>query len=238
MRLPLLGASMAVVVAGCTPPGFDRLGPFELAIAEAGLSQMRVTFLYDEAKQGCQMLDADFSAEMNGAAAVSVSPGKVSLRFPFEGECEPPLAIVPRPAVFGETATITATSGGDALLVEVEDLGATLGAHPILAPGEVVHAGQLVRLAIDPGFDRVRWGDTATLSVEQGSSVIWGIVPVAPPSAAGVLEVQLPDTMPPGPTNIAFWPQAHPVSTRCEGAGGCAFSPAVVEFKVVVDTVP
>jgi hypothetical protein len=149
-----------------------------------------------------------------------------------------PAALLPRPEVFGQTATITATSGEDTLLVEVYDLGGRLSAQPILAPGEAAHAGQLLQLAVDPGWDRVQWGTTAALFVPRPGTSPWDFsVPITPPSA-GVLEVQLPSAMPSGPTEIEIWLNAQPVITRCEGGGACSAQVVAVKFDAVLNTVP
>src|SRR4051812_15938098 len=145
MKLPLLSAAIVVALAGCSPPGFARIDPFTLGVFENTSTQATVVFDYDSQQLGCQILDGDFSVEMNGEAAVSTSPGKSMPALLVGTECSPPIATVPRPAAFGRTATITATSGGDTVLVEIADLGGKLDAQPILAPGEVVHVGQLVR---------------------------------------------------------------------------------------------
>jgi hypothetical protein len=230
---------MAVVVAGCTPPGFARLEPFQLDFFPSSLSKSLAMFIYNQGTHGCQTLDQDFSVDMNGEPAFDVKRGGPASELVFGVRCEFPFAELPSPVVFGQTATITATSGGDTVLMEMEGVGTKLDAHPILAPGEVVHAGQLVRLAIDPGFDRVQWRDTALVTMGQYPDTLWEHVPIAPPSAAGVLEVQLPGTMPPGPTNIALLVQAHPVVTRCEGAGSCVVPDTLsVQLDVLVDTVP
>jgi hypothetical protein len=230
-----LSAALVVAVAGCTPPGFARLDPFTLSITDLS-DQIAVTFVYDQ-QHGCQTLDADFSVEMNGTPAIGVFPGRSDL--PFGTSCTEPWAALRRPDGYDQTATITASAGGDALTVEIEDMGQRLGAHPVLAPGEVVHVGQMVQLALDPGWDRVQWGDIAAVSVQQGQAVSWEHVPLSPP-AAGVMEVQLPSSLPPGPTHVGISVNGpRPTIARCDGPSSCLVPSSVtVFFDVVVDTVP
>jgi hypothetical protein len=147
--------------------------------------------------------------------------------------------VITRPGALGVNSTITATSGGDTLVAEVADLGSNLSAHPILAPGEAVHAGQLVRLAVDPGFDRVQWSDFASVSVQNGGDPVWTTVSISPPSAEGVLEVQLPSTLPSGAMRVLVGVKGFPAITRCEGAGRCVAAPStMVDCTAQFDTVP
>ncbi|HEY8209351.1 MAG TPA: hypothetical protein VIG99_17805 [Myxococcaceae bacterium] len=242
MRLPLLFAAVALAVAGCAPPppGFARLGSFQLEYFGGGGSESLALFRYDQEANGCQALDQDFSIDLNGAPASFIWRGGSTPTFPFGiARCDSPGAQLPAPLVFGQAVTITATTGGESVVMEIEGVGSTLGAHPILAPGEVVHRGQLVRLAIDPGFDRVQWEGTAEVSVETQQFTRSESVPVAPPSAAGELEVQIPITLPAGPTHILLRPKAHPVNTRCEGIDSCIVPETIsVHVDVVVNTVP
>ena len=215
-----LPAALTVALAGCAPPGFERLGPFTMKLTAGEGSLAGVQFLYDQEEQGCQTLDEDFSVEADGVAAEILFRGESSWEW-FSG-CGLPGAFIQRPSILGVTSTITATSGGDTMVMEVADLGSNLSAHPILAPGEWVHAGQLVRLAVDPGFDRLEWPDSAEVSVQVGSNVQRGYPRISPPSAEGVLEVQLPSTLPAGPTRVLMSVMGHPRITRCEGPGACA----------------
>jgi hypothetical protein len=145
-----------------------------------------------------------------------------------------------RPGFVGDMATFTATSGGDTMVMEVEGLGAMLTAQPILAPGEEVHVGQLLQLQVGPGFDDVQWeGGSITVAVVNGSQVAWESVPTSSPSAAGVLQVQIPSTLPPGSMRISAFMTAQPRITRCEGAGACSVPSSLgVDLNVELDLVP
>jgi hypothetical protein len=231
---------MVTIVAGCTPPGFARLEPFEVMFLQQGTTHTEVSFQYNPEENGCQTLEG-FSVQLNGADSIGSNPGENKPRWPFGlgSDCVIPFAVLPRPESFGETATLTATSGGDTVLIEAEDFGRTLGARPMLAPGEVVHVGQRVQLALDPGFDRLSWGNIAVMSVQQGSALSSEWTPIEAPSAAGVLEVQLSNKLPPGPTRVEVGTDILPRITRCEGTNFCSFPGRVaVSIDVVVNTVP
>ncbi len=239
----LLCAALTVTLAGCAPPGFERLGPLTMKLSGIEGSLAAVTLTYDEQEQDCQALDEDFSVEADGVAAEVVSRGRSYWGSSGMGlggpECELPGAFIHRVGILGVTSTVTASTGGDTMVMEVADLGSNLSAHPILAPGEWVHAGQLVHLAVDPGFDRVEWPESAQISVEVGSNVQRGYAPISPPSAEGVLDVQLPSTMPAGPMRVLVSVTGHPRITRCEGPSACATrSWSTVDFTAQFFAVP
>lgn len=240
MRPLLFSAALTVALAGCAPPGFDRLGPFTMELSDAWDVVAEVTFTYDQQTQGCQTLDEDFSVEVDGVAAEEVWRGRSSWDGTYaRSSCSLPWAWIPKAGVLGVTSTITASTGGDTVVAEVADMGSNLPAHPILAPGESVHAGQLVRLAVDPGFDRVQWPSEAVVSVQNGSDFQSRVVPISPPSEAGVLEVQLPSTMPAGSTEVKVAPTIRPTILRCEGAGGCSLHGTMeVNLSVQLSVVP
>ncbi|HEY8210306.1 MAG TPA: hypothetical protein VIG99_22635 [Myxococcaceae bacterium] len=242
MRLPLLSSALVVAMAGCAPPGgFDRISPFTLQLAVGVIGQTTVAFAYDQS-HGCETLAPDLSVKMNDVEVMHLFRGGVVTPYPFGSapQCLPPSAPVSRPGPFDQKATITATSGGDALLMEVEDVGAKLDAQPMLAPGEQVHVGQLVHLAVGPGFDRVQWPQSATATVHQGSAFIQAAdVPISSPSAAGVLDLQLPGNLPSGTMHVTIDAITHPRVTRCEGPDACFVSPSmVVDSGVDLDVVP
>jgi hypothetical protein len=232
--------ALVPVLAGCGSGFDDRLGPYRMEVSSLGVSTAQVTFVYDQEKQGCRTLDADFSVDVDGMAPVLVERGEsfysvISGRF----ECNPPSAFILKAGVLGVTSTITASTGGDTMVAEVQDLGAMLPSEPILGPGETVHVGQLVRFAVGPGFDRVQWPSVAFLSVPDRIPIPSDSVTISPPSADGVLEVQLPSTLPAGTTQVDTPVEILPKITRCEGSGGCFITGSMeVSFSGRVNVLP
>ncbi len=220
MRTRLVLSAMALAVTGCAPPGFARLGPFQLAFTIGG-ERGEVAFLaYNDGVQGCQKLDDDFTATANGAETKTF-PGGSNL---FSGfRCSPPEIQFGPPRTPADGVTLEISSGEDRVIATVEGLGQIIDGSLLGAPGALVHPGDPIRVALGPGFDRVRWPPFSSLVAVEQSGQVGTEIDVASPSASGVIDVQLPAALPPGRAHLEMSWDNLPTFPRCEGAGGCTW---------------
>jgi len=226
MRPALLSALMTLALAGCGSPGFSRLGAFQLHFASLGSAVAQASFDYDSQRMGCQSLGDDVSAVANGSPAIIVRGGADSARFGATGCLFPALQFT-RPLLVSESIFLIADAGPDQLTVQVDGAGSRLTGAPLVTPGEVIHVGQRIQLKLGAGFERVQWPAFGGVYLEgQGGPTT---VDLAPPSAGGVLDVQLPSTLPPGEQHVLVNLEVTPTFTLCDGpTRGCRWDSSLV----------
>jgi len=229
--LPLAAAAL---LAGCGPgPGFAQLGDFQLLLQGASSGLAQASFDYDFQSLGCKTLDGDFTAAVNGSPT-DVFRGASQTHLLFGTTCVFPSFVFTRPPQLNDGVLMVASSGRDHLAVQVDGVGLSLGGVPLVAPGEVIHVGQRIQLQLASGWERVSWPASCNVSLEgQGGPTLVGI---APPSAQGVLDVQLPSTLPPGQQHVLVNLVVTPTFSQCEGpARGCGVDElAVLQAKLDV----
>lgn len=213
VRSSLLVA-MPLLAACAPPPGFDRLRPFTLMLYVDMRDNVMANLEYSYNRLGCQTMAGDFTGDMNGEAPVEVDLGRSTLGV---GSCMMPAVEVPRPSGAAEHATITITSGSDRLVAELDGLGSNLGGQ--LAPGAVAHPGDIVQLALAPGFEGLQWPSTAEERVDGVDRV--ETISLVTPSADGTLQVRLSGALPPGLAHVHAVAARRPAIAGCEGTTLC-----------------
>src|SRR5689334_14628989 len=116
--------AMALAATGCAPPGFARLGPFQVVFADGGEVGERAFLSYADQERGCQRLD-DFTATANGRNA-ETSLGEGFFGFDFQPHCLPPIVDFFRPQSPADDMTLELSSGEDRVIATIEGLGRTI----------------------------------------------------------------------------------------------------------------
>jgi len=227
MRPALLSALIAGALAGCSPQaGFSQLGNFQLHFEDTNTGGIDVRFFYDLQAQGCRSLGDDFSATVNGGNVQVFAGGNVSAgAFSFRTECEVPAVAFTRPALLNQGVVLAANAGGEDLEVEIDGLGRTLSGTLVLAQGQVVHAGDRIQVALGGGFERVRWPQSGGSLLDSSNTLRF--ITFSPPSAEGILDVQLTGDLAPGHTHLRMDFTVDPSFTRCGAPVGCSFDPSI-----------
>jgi hypothetical protein len=217
MKPVLLSAALAVALAGCSPPGFSRLGVFQLDFFGGAVGSGMLD--YNTTQMGCQTMDGDFAVTVNGVEAEVVRGGKPPFSVLGIGaSCLPPLFNFAVPDATSEHMVVRVTAADQEVTAEIEHVEVVLTGTPILSPGQVVHVGDRVQIQLGGRFDLVQLAPaSATQSVGNMSN---GIL-MTDPSADGVFEAQLSDRLPPGQTRLAFAATVEPTITSCGAPGGC-----------------
>jgi hypothetical protein len=224
----------ASVAAGCGPPGgFSQLGPFKVQSGAQSLGAGVDTVLrYETGGRGCQVLAIGFSATVNGES-ISTSPGVHRYDSRTLAEiCEPPGFSIPRPKLIPGPVTVEARSGDDTLAFQIEDVGRTIPAAALLAPGEVAHVGQTIQVVLGTGWERLSWPNAGfvRIGVDQPVAVTGPV--------DGVLQVTMPDlpNLVLGPTNaeLQIWPRSRPEFSACDAPLGCAIGTDVTGLVVLL----
>src|SRR5262249_6413372 len=149
-------AAMGMVVSGCAPGGFERLGHYQLELMVSTSSSSDVfTMLGSDRSSSCETLDPSFAATVDGDPAGRVFPGQGATL--FDHTCVPPSFSFSMPQSFGERTVVEARCEEDVVNVEIDGLGQILGGRLVVAPEEQIHVGQTVQIALEPGFDRMGW---------------------------------------------------------------------------------
>lgn len=238
LRIPSLAiAVVSLVMSGC---GFPPLGSWKLTFFGGGEDKgTLMTFDYDDMGVGCPgALPSDFSASVNGELA-HVELGSPSIGEGWMSHCGRPELRVDRPENYPESMVLEMDLGGEQVVAELEAIGYKLGGQLVLGSGEPPRVGQRVQIAVDPGFDQMSWPSTGWAFM--GTFGPSAPIAVQPPSEGGLLDVQLPDTLPPGQTHVRLYPERVTQFTRCEFSE-CGFHSeqqlvAKVAFEVVFETV-
>jgi hypothetical protein len=189
---------------------------------------------------GCPgAIPSDLSASVNGEVA-HVELGPRAIRGDLTSRCGRPEIQVDRPERYPESMVLELSLGGEQVVAELEAIGHRLGGQLVLGSGEPPRAGQRIQIAVDPGFDQLSWPSTGWAYL--GSYGPSAPIAVQPPSAGGLLDVQLPDTLPPGETHVLLYPEKVTQFVRCDFSA-CGFLRqqqlvAKVAFEVVFETVP
>lgn len=232
--VPLLAAVLAAT--GCGSSSLSRLGDYTFFLYTHGDEAVgsspfhQVDLRYDVEERGCQDLGEDFAATVDGAPPVSIWGGGTEVNWwDRTSRCLPPTFTLNRPTAFDQRVVVEVIDGEDRAVVEIEDAGTHLRAEPILAPGERIHAGGIVRLALRPGFDRPTWPASGQAFVPGSAPATF---PVSPPSPDGVLAIQLPAGLPPGLTRLEIVLDSSLRFTRCEGPAECAYAPGGPKVRI------
>lgn len=219
MKPALRSALVAVAFAGCGPSGFSQLGEFQLQFMNAGDSFSQAWLAYDSSQVGCKTLDQDFTATMNGSQA-PVFRGAPDNHLFANTSCTFPSIAFPRPQTVEDSVLLVASAGGEQLTVQAQGIGFALTGVPLVTPGEVIHVGQRIQIQLGAGWELASWPAFGGVFMEgMGGPTT---VEFAPPSAGGVLDVQLPSSLPPGEQHVLVNLTVTPTFSRCEGAPrGC-----------------
>jgi hypothetical protein len=241
MRPALPFALLAVAIAGCAQPvGFAQFGDFQLHFESTASGFADTRFVYDSGSLGCRVLGDDATATLNGdPLRVRVFPGGNPGTF-GSADCLFPQITFTRPGLLSEPIVLSITSGGEELVVEGEGMGSTLSGAPILAPGQAIHAGDRIQVALGGGFERGRWSQVFGALLEAADSTMTPIS-FSPPSAAGVLDVQLPPGLPAGRAHLRADVPVDPSFSNCGAPLGCAFDasfPLRVGLDLPIDVSP
>lgn len=231
MRPALPFALIAVAFAGCSPPGgFSRMSNPQLRFENAS-GQVRATLEYDDS-QGCTTLGEDASATVNGER-ISLFPGdSVANFFPPREFCRFPELSFNPPALVGEDAVLIIRSGGEEVDVDIQGVGTTLSGHPVLAPGEAIHAGDLIHVALDSGFDRAIWSEALGPAVTD-SRLTRSPLSLSSPVPEGVLDVQLPGDLAAGRAHLQAGLRLFPSFTGCQGPVACIWEPSLLPLATL-----
>lgn len=233
MRLAIV--AVLALVTGCGPGGpggFAVLGDWTLTFFDLGDRGVSAALQYDDAREGCHVLPADFSATVDGEAVEVYRGGGYYGFWDAKHHCNWPSFLFDRPATLQQTTVVEMSCGGDHLLAELGQVGRSLGGQLVLAQGAQVHVGQAVRIALEAGFDRMEWSGAGEAFVEGAGQP--ATLTVAPPSPDGMLDVQLPATLPPGRTHVRIHPTNPPAILRCEGTDTCQWDDGV-KLSVLLD---
>ncbi|HYV49137.1 MAG TPA: hypothetical protein VFA20_29960 [Myxococcaceae bacterium] len=239
MRPALLSAAVGAAIAGCSPPptGFAALGDFELRFSNINSGFAEATFDYDSQKRGCQTLGDDFTAAANGNPA-SVSEGAVEKGAMFRPDgCIFPSVTFSRPLPVDGSVSLVMNAGPEQVVAEIEGMGNTLTGVPMVTPGEVIHAGQRLQIALGAGYELATWPTFA--GIDTDGTNLGHLARVVPP-VDGIMEVLLPSDLAPGRQHVTVVATIAPNFTSCEGpARGCHWNPIggltaslVVSFEV------